>query len=48
MARDKKARESGLVWVLPRGWGQGWMAEGVGWDEIRGELADFLQSPWKT
>lgn len=48
MARDKKARESGLVWVLPRGWGEGWMAEGIGWDEVRRELAAFLHSPWGT
>ena len=29
MARDKKARESGLVWVLPRSLGEGWMADGI-------------------
>jgi 3-dehydroquinate synthase len=48
MARDKKVRESGLVWVLPRRWGEGWMAEGIGWAEISREMADFLQSPWSA
>jgi 3-dehydroquinate synthase len=45
MARDKKARESGLVWVLPRSLGEGWMVDGVPEHEVRGELADFLRDP---
>jgi len=45
MARDKKAREAGLVWVLPRGWGEGWMAEGIPPDEVLAELGDFLRDP---
>ncbi len=45
MARDKKARESGLVWVLPRSLGEGWMAGGIPEDEVVGELRDFLRHP---
>lgn len=45
MARDKKARESGLVWVLPRSLGEGWMVDGIPEHEVRGELADFLRDP---
>ncbi|MFP5285327.1 MAG: 3-dehydroquinate synthase, partial [Thermoanaerobaculia bacterium] len=47
MARDKKARESGLVWVLPRALGEGWMAEGIPWDEVRAELESFLPDPFR-
>jgi 3-dehydroquinate synthase len=46
MARDKKARESGLVWVLPRALGEGWMAGGISWEEVRGELESFLKAPF--
>jgi 3-dehydroquinate synthase len=46
MARDKKARESGLVWVLPRALGEGWMAEGIAAGEVRAELAKFLREPF--
>ena len=45
MARDKKARESGLVWVLPRALGEGWMADGIAEGEVRTELRDFLRDP---
>ena len=45
MARDKKARESGLVWVLPRRLGEGWMADGIPADEVLTELGSFLRDP---
>ncbi|HEY7213711.1 MAG TPA: 3-dehydroquinate synthase [Thermoanaerobaculia bacterium] len=45
MARDKKARESGLVWVLPRAMGEGWMAGGIPDDEVAAELGEFLADP---
>jgi 3-dehydroquinate synthase len=45
MARDKKARESGLVWVLPRSLGEGWMAGGIANDEVLTELRAFLRDP---
>ena len=45
MARDKKAQESGLVWVLPRALGEGWMAGGIPKDEVLAELQDFLRNP---
>jgi 3-dehydroquinate synthase len=45
MARDKKARESGLVWVLPRALGEGWMAGGVPAGEVLSELREFLAEP---
>jgi 3-dehydroquinate synthase len=46
MARDKKARERGLVWVLPVALGQGAMVEDIGWKEIVGELRGFLREPF--
>jgi 3-dehydroquinate synthase len=46
MARDKKARQSGLVWVLPASLGRGKMVEDVGAPELRRELAAFLDDPW--
>lgn len=45
MARDKKARESGLVWVLPRSLGEGRMVGGISNDEILDRLRGFLQDP---
>jgi 3-dehydroquinate synthase len=42
MRRDKKARESGLVWVLPRALGRGEMVSDVHWTEVESELSDFL------
>lgn len=46
MGRDKKARESGLAWVLPRRLGKGETVAGVGEDEVRRELGAFLADPW--
>jgi 3-dehydroquinate synthase len=47
MARDKKARESGLTWVLQRGLGEGEMVEGLlAAGELATELADFLRAPF--
>jgi 3-dehydroquinate synthase len=45
MARDKKARESGLVWVLPAAAGEGRMVEGIGMEVVREELRGFLREP---
>jgi 3-dehydroquinate synthase len=45
MARDKKARESGLVWVLPAAQGEGRMVEGIGPAVVAEELQAFLQDP---
>ena len=42
MARDKKARESGLTWVLPAAPGLGRMADGIGMDVVAEELRGFL------
>ncbi|HSL83567.1 MAG TPA: 3-dehydroquinate synthase family protein, partial [Thermoanaerobaculia bacterium] len=46
MARDKKARESGLVWVLPARLGEGRAVTGIGEEEVRRELEAFLRDPW--
>jgi hypothetical protein len=46
MARDKKARERGLVWVLPAALGQGKLVEGIGWEEVVPELRAFLRHPF--
>jgi 3-dehydroquinate synthase len=46
MAKDKKARESGLVWVLPARLGEGRMTSGIPWDEVSGDLDDFLRDPF--
>lgn len=46
MQRDKKARESGLVWVLPESLGRGSVVDDVGAAELRGELSAFLADPW--
>ncbi len=43
--RDKKAREGGLVWVLPARLGEGRSVSGVGETEVRRELAAFLAAP---
>jgi 3-dehydroquinate synthase len=45
MSRDKKAREAGLVWVLPRAMGEGWMTGGIPEDEVAAELREFLADP---
>jgi 3-dehydroquinate synthase len=44
MQRDKKARESGLVWVLPRELGRGEMVSDVSWTEVESELDAFLRT----
>jgi 3-dehydroquinate synthase len=44
-ARDKKALESGLVWVLPRTLGEGWMTGGVPSAEVLAALRAFLRDP---
>ena len=46
MARDKKARESGLVWVLPAAPGEGRMVSGIPWEEILEEIGGFLRDPF--
>lgn len=45
MGRDKKARQGGLVWVLPVAVGEGRMVSDVDTDEVRRELAGFLADP---
>lgn len=46
LARDKKARESGLVWVLPAALGEGRMAADVTPAEVEAELRGFLRGPF--
>jgi len=46
--RDKKARESGLVWVLAVGLGDARTFPDVEESEVRSELAAFLDDPWAT
>ncbi|HYU31980.1 MAG TPA: 3-dehydroquinate synthase [Thermoanaerobaculia bacterium] len=46
MARDKKAREGGLVWVLPARLGEGQMTSGVPWEEVSAELGALLRDPF--
>jgi 3-dehydroquinate synthetase len=46
MARDKKATETGLTWVLPAALGEGVMVEGIGWEEVVSELRGFLRDPF--
>jgi 3-dehydroquinate synthase len=45
-ARDKKAREASLTWVLPAELGRGVMADDVGWPEVAAELRGFLREPF--
>ena len=45
MERDKKVRESGLVWILPAALGHGQIASDIEEREIRRELAEFLSHP---
>ncbi|HXU44683.1 MAG TPA: 3-dehydroquinate synthase family protein [Thermoanaerobaculia bacterium] len=45
-ARDKKALESGLPWVLASRLGAGRIAGDVSWPEIESELEAFLADPW--
>jgi len=46
MSRDKKARESGLVWVLPARLGEGRMTSGIPWIEVAADLREFLRDPF--
>ncbi|HKH49251.1 MAG TPA: 3-dehydroquinate synthase [Thermoanaerobaculia bacterium] len=46
MSRDKKARESGLVWVLPARLGEGRMTSGIPWEEVAADLREFLRDPF--
>jgi 3-dehydroquinate synthase len=46
MARDKKALEGGLVWVLPAALGEGKMVQGVSREELSEELTRFLRAPF--
>jgi len=48
MARDKKAREAGLTWVLPVALGEGRMVEGIGGPEVEEEIRQFLKAPLGT
>jgi 3-dehydroquinate synthase len=48
MARDKKAGEGGLVWVLPARWGEGIMTSGVPWEEVSTELVELLRAPFAS
>ncbi len=45
MRRDKKARESGLVWILPTRIGSGQPTSGVEESEVLRELTEFLAAP---
>ncbi|MEE2776824.1 MAG: 3-dehydroquinate synthase [Acidobacteriota bacterium] len=42
MRRDKKARESGMSWVLPTSLGDSAVFDDVGWDVVEATLRDFL------
>jgi 3-dehydroquinate synthetase len=46
MAKDKKALESGLVWVLPAAPGEGRMVSAIPPEVIEAELAAFLIDPF--
>jgi 3-dehydroquinate synthase len=46
MLRDKKARESGLVWVLPAHLGEGRTVADVTPEEVARELPGFLADPF--
>ncbi|HEX2641368.1 MAG TPA: 3-dehydroquinate synthase family protein [Thermoanaerobaculia bacterium] len=46
MSRDKKARESGLTWVLPAALGAGAMVDGIAAGEVEAELRGFLRAPF--
>ncbi len=48
MARDKKARETGLTWVLPAGLGEGRMVDDLGRGEVAAALRPFLQDPFSA
>jgi 3-dehydroquinate synthase len=42
LARDKKARESGLIWILPMAPGRGERVAGIGAAEVAAEAGSFL------
>jgi len=46
MGRDKKARESGLAWVLPTALGHGEVVEDLEPRRVGRELEAFLRDPW--
>jgi 3-dehydroquinate synthase len=46
MRRDKKARESGLAWVLPAALGRGEVVRDIGFEAVRRELEAFVGDPW--
>ncbi len=46
MSRDKKARESGLNWVLPNRIGSGQPNSEVESEELQRQLEAFLEDPW--
>ena len=46
MARDKKARRTGLLWVLPEALGRGRVVDDVDSGELGRELTAFLDDPW--
>ncbi len=45
LARDKKARESGLTWVLPMAPGRGERVAGIAGAEVAREVGSFLGGP---
>ncbi len=47
-ARDKKASEAGLVWVLPAALGEGRMVAGIGGEEVEAALRGFLGDPFAS
>jgi 3-dehydroquinate synthase len=44
LGRDKKARESGLTWILPMAPGRGERTDGIGAAEVASEVDSFLAS----
>jgi 3-dehydroquinate synthase len=46
MARDKKASEKGLTWVLPTRLGEHQLRSDLGREQIAAALGDFLSDPW--
>ncbi len=46
MARDKKARQTGLVWVLPTALGAWRPVDDIPMEAVRGELVRFLAQPF--
>jgi 3-dehydroquinate synthetase len=46
LARDKKAREDGLAWVLPAALGTGRVVGGVPPEAVREALVSFLADPF--